>query len=158
MTCIGDPKSDKMVSHLHILYFTKNKCLVVPKKAYADQTRRDFGAMPLELMIDHATMRYMDHSFDHKRRVKRYEHFQVLQYDQRFQAERFLFLGADLAAAHFLVRRGASVKFVGDDTWYKRAVGKSLPGVKVEGMHLEAVDASGTELMFEGNHFTQLTK
>lgn len=34
--------------------------------------------------------------------------------------ERLLFLGPDLAAAHFLVHRGAAVKFVGDDNWYKK--------------------------------------
>lgn len=123
----------------------------MPKKALADQTRRDFGAMPLELMIDHTQLRYVDRSFDNKRRVKRYEYFQVLQYDQRFIAERFLFLGADLAAAHFLVRREASVKFVGDDTWYTRRGDKELPKRKMEGMYIEAIDASGTELMFEGN-------
>jgi hypothetical protein len=116
----------------------------------ADQTRRDFGAMPMELMTDHTQLRYMDHSFDNKKRVKRYEEFQVLQYDQRFVAERFLFLGADLAAAHFLVRREASVKFVGDETWYTRRGAKELPKRKVEGLYLEAIDASGTEFMFEG--------
>ncbi|KAI6228668.1 ATP synthase subunit s, mitochondrial [Aphelenchoides fujianensis] len=122
---------------------------VLPTKAYEDQTRRDAGAMPIELMIDHTMMRYVDHSFDNKRRVKRYEHFQLLQFDQRFIAERLLFLGADLAAAHFLVHRGASVKFVGDERWYKKGE-RELPGRKVEGLYLEAIDASGTELMFEG--------
>lgn len=38
----------------------------------------------------------------------------------RFIPERLLFLGPDLAAAHFLVHRGASVKFLGDDAWYKK--------------------------------------
>jgi hypothetical protein len=33
--------------------------VVLPKKALADQTRRDFGAMPLELMTDHTQLRYM---------------------------------------------------------------------------------------------------
>ena len=106
-------------------------------------------------------------------------------------AERLLFLGADLAAAHFLVHRGASVKFVGDENWYRRdkkkvssssfsglsdllilsfiapvveyvafwfcsihstisLQGYSLPGRKVPGLHIEAIDASGTELMYEG--------
>lgn len=41
--------------------------------------------------------------------------------------ERLLYLGPDLAAAHFLVHRGASVKFVGDDAWYKRD-GKGVRG------------------------------
>lgn len=108
--------------------------------------------MPLELLIDHAQLRYMDHSFDNKRRVKRYENFQVNQYDQRFRADRLLFLGTDLAAAHFLVRRGASVKFVDDDMWYKIGSKKLMPNTRVEGMFIEAIDASGTELMFEGKY------
>ncbi|KAI6172303.1 hypothetical protein M3Y98_00957800 [Aphelenchoides besseyi] len=122
---------------------------VLPQKAYEDQTSRDAGSMPIELQINHTMLRYVDHSFDNKRRVKRYEHFQLLQYDQRFIAERLLFLGADLAAAHFLVHRGASVKFVGDSHWYTRKNG-DLPGRKVDGLYIEAIDASRTELMFEG--------
>uniref|UniRef100_A0AC35FR24 Distal membrane arm assembly complex 2-like protein n=1 Tax=Panagrolaimus sp. PS1159 TaxID=55785 RepID=A0AC35FR24_9BILA len=61
-------------------------------------------------------------------------------------------LGADLAAAHFLVHRGAKVKFIGDDTWFKQDKKKryKLPGVRVPGMYIEAIDASGTELLFEG--------
>lgn len=127
---------------------------MLPQKPLADQTRRDSGAMPMELIIDHTQLRYMDHSFDNKQRVKRYENFQLLQYDQRFQAERFLFLGADLAAAHFLLHRKCSFKLVGDECWYKIGTDKAeLPYQKVEGMYLEAIDASGSELMFEGRNF-----
>ena len=64
-----------------------------------------------------------------------------------------LFLGPDLSAAHFIVHRWGTVKFVGDEKWYKRegVLGKyQLPGKKVEGLYLEAIDASRTELMFEG--------
>uniref|UniRef100_A0A0K0DBS2 ATP synthase subunit s, mitochondrial n=1 Tax=Angiostrongylus cantonensis TaxID=6313 RepID=A0A0K0DBS2_ANGCA len=70
----------------------------------------------------------------------------------RMIPERLLFLGPDLAAAHFLVHRGASVKFVGDDTWYKKDKNNryNLPGTKIPDLYLEAIDASGTELMFEG--------
>jgi len=132
------------------MYITPEKRQhVMEKKALADQTRRDYGAMPMELVINHTTMRYVDHSIDNKNRVKRYEKFQVLPYDQRFVPERFLFLGADLAAAHFLVRRDAAVKFVGDDTWYSHK-GKDLPRRRIETLRLEAIDASGTELIFEG--------
>jgi hypothetical protein len=53
----------------------------------------------------------------------------------RFIAERHLYLGPDLAAAHFLVHRGAAVKFIGNDVWFKRDdKGRySLPGTKVPG-------------------------
>ncbi|KAK5980352.1 hypothetical protein GCK32_004653 [Trichostrongylus colubriformis] len=125
---------------------------VLPKKDPADMTRKDQGALPMELLTAHTQMRYVDHSFDNIRRYNRYRHFQHLQYDQRMIPERLLFLGPDLAAAHFLVHRGASVKFVGDDAWYKKdkSGNYDLPGTKVPGLFLEAIDASGTELMFEG--------
>ncbi|ETN80838.1 hypothetical protein NECAME_08915 [Necator americanus] len=99
-------------------------------------TRKDTGAVSIDLLAAHTQMRYVDHSFDNIRRYRRYRHFQHLQYDQRMMPERLLFLGPDLAAAHFLVHRGASN--------YK------LPGRKIPGLHIEAIDASGTELMFEG--------
>ncbi|VDM92322.1 unnamed protein product, partial [Litomosoides sigmodontis] len=69
-----------------------------------------------------------------------------------FIPERLLFLGPDLAAAHFLVHRGAAVKFVADNVWIKKDdEGKyALPGQKIPGLHIEAIDASDTELMFEG--------
>ncbi|CAB3403453.1 unnamed protein product [Caenorhabditis bovis] len=125
---------------------------LAPKKARADQTRKDTGALPMELLTWHTQMRYVDHSIDNIRRHRRYTNFQHMQYDQRVNPERLLFLGADLAAAHFLVHRGAAVKFVGDDAWYKKDKNNrySLPGRKVENLFIEAIDASGTEIMFEG--------
>uniref|UniRef100_A0AC34FAA2 Mitochondrial ATP synthase regulatory component factor B n=1 Tax=Panagrolaimus sp. ES5 TaxID=591445 RepID=A0AC34FAA2_9BILA len=125
---------------------------VLPKKALADQTRQETGETSMEMLTAHTQMRYVDHSFDNIRRCKEYDHFIGLQYDQRFLPERLLFLGPDLAAAHFLVHRGAQVKFVGDDTWFKQDKKKryKLPGVRVPGMYIEAIDASGTELLFEG--------
>uniref|UniRef100_A0A915PR94 ATP synthase subunit s-like protein n=1 Tax=Setaria digitata TaxID=48799 RepID=A0A915PR94_9BILA len=70
----------------------------------------------------------------------------------RFIPERLLFLGPDLAAAHFLVHRGAAVKFVGDNVWIKKDEkgNYALPGRKIPGLYIEAIDASDTELMFEG--------
>lgn len=49
--------------------------------------------------------------------------------------------------------RNGTVKFVGDDRWYRREGRMGtyyLPGKKTEGYYVEAIDASGTELMFEG--------
>lgn len=70
----------------------------------------------------------------------------------RFNAERLLFLGPDLAAAYFIVHRYGAVKFVNDDEWHKRNKNGryELPWTKVPGLYLEAIDASNTELMFEG--------
>uniref|UniRef100_A0A1I7WUS9 Polypeptide N-acetylgalactosaminyltransferase n=1 Tax=Heterorhabditis bacteriophora TaxID=37862 RepID=A0A1I7WUS9_HETBA len=131
----------------------------LPKKDRADRTRRYTGALPIELLTNHTQMRYIDHSFDNIRRFRRYQHFQHLQYDQRMIPERLLFLGPDLAAAHFLVHRGAAVKFIEDKNWYKRYKNDpyNLPGRKIPGLFLEAIDASGTELMFEGDIFAECT-
>ncbi|CAI5444079.1 unnamed protein product [Caenorhabditis angaria] len=125
---------------------------LAPKKNVADMTRRETGALPMELLTWHTQMRYVDHSIDNIRRYRRYRNFQHMQYDQRVIAERLLFLGPDLAAAHFLVHRGAAVKFIGDDNWYKKDKFNrySLPGRKVENLFIEAIDASGTQIMFEG--------
>uniref|UniRef100_A0A914L9T4 ATP synthase subunit s-like protein n=1 Tax=Meloidogyne incognita TaxID=6306 RepID=A0A914L9T4_MELIC len=111
------------------------------------------GTFPTQYHIAMKQLRYVDHSFDNLRRCKDYRRFQYLQFDQRFMPERLLFLGPDLAAAHFIVHRNGSVKFMEDPNWYKRE-GRLrryfLPGKKVDGMYVEAIDASGTELMFEG--------
>uniref|UniRef100_A0A915BYR8 ATP synthase subunit s-like protein n=1 Tax=Parascaris univalens TaxID=6257 RepID=A0A915BYR8_PARUN len=135
------------------LYITPERSSdVLPKKAREDETRKDTGAFPIDLMTFHTQMRYVDHSFDNTRRFKRYRHFQYLQFDQRFIPERLLFLGPDLAAAHFLVHRDAAVKFVGENVWIKKdKKGRyDLPGRRVPDLFIEAVDASDTELMFEG--------
>ncbi|UMM21379.1 hypothetical protein L5515_003085 [Caenorhabditis briggsae] len=125
---------------------------LTPKKAPADMTRKDTGQLPMELLTWHTQMRYVDHSIDNIKRYRRYKNFQHMQYDQRVIPERLLFLGADLAAAHFLVHRGAAVKFVGDDNWYKKDKWNrySLPGQKVDNLFIEAIDASNTQIMFEG--------
>ncbi|CAD8126359.1 ATP synthase subunit s-like protein [Caenorhabditis elegans] len=114
-----------------------------PKKAPADMTRKDTGQLPMELLTWHTQMRYVDHSIDNIKRYRRYK---------KVIPERLLFLGPDLAAAHFLVHRGAAVKFVGDDNWYKKDKWNrySLPGRKVDNLFIEAIDASGTQIMFEG--------
>ncbi|KAL3085296.1 hypothetical protein niasHS_010365 [Heterodera schachtii] len=136
------------------LYLTpENIKTVMPKKDIEDQTRFDRGAFTMEYLTMHTQMRYLDHNMDNIRRCRDYRKFQAMQYDQRFLPDRLIFLGADLAAAHFIVHRHGSVKFVGDDHWYKRE-GRAgtyyLPGTKTEGFYVEAIDASGTELMFEG--------
>ncbi|KAK0417347.1 hypothetical protein QR680_012955 [Steinernema hermaphroditum] len=147
---------DRVTNYIRLptgLYITPERVEhVMPKKAPEDMTRKDSGALPIDLLTFHTQMRYVDHSLDNTRRFERYEHFQHLQYDQRLIPERLLFLGPDLAAAHFLVHRGAAIKLVADDTWIKkdRWGQYSLPGRKVPDLKLEAIDASGTELMFEG--------
>ncbi|KAF7636924.1 hypothetical protein Mgra_00003663 [Meloidogyne graminicola] len=137
-----------------VFYLTPERSQdVMPKKAIQDQDNWMLGMYPIQWHVGLKQMRYVDHSFDNLRRCGDYRHFQYLQFDQRFLPERLMFLGADLAAAHFIVHRNGSVKFLGDPHWHKREGifrKYSLPGTKVEGMYLEAIDASGTELMFEG--------
>lgn len=110
--------------------------------------------MPVDFHAYHTQFRYLDHSFDNVRRVKEYNRFQVMQYDQRFIPERLLYLGADIAAAHFLAYRGGAVKFIGQDSWISRKNKNvsQLPTLKRPGYYLEGIDASGMELMFEGEH------
>ncbi|KAG0413326.1 hypothetical protein HPB47_009514 [Ixodes persulcatus] len=71
---------------------------------------------------------------------------------QGFYAERHGILGPDLAAASFLVFRGAAVKFHGKDDWYRKAEDGSigLPQSYEDGWRVEAVDASEVELLYEG--------
>uniref|UniRef100_A0A023GB18 ATP synthase subunit s-like protein n=1 Tax=Amblyomma triste TaxID=251400 RepID=A0A023GB18_AMBTT len=71
---------------------------------------------------------------------------------QKFIPERHGILGPDLAAASFLVFRGALVKFHGNDKWFKRTKDgdTGLPGKRQPGWVLEAIDASDTEIYYEG--------
>lgn len=72
--------------------------------------------------------------------------------EQKFLKQRHAVLGPDLATAHFIIARGGQVKMVGQNYWHKKTEDDEvpLPGRKTPGYTLEAVDASGTELMYEG--------
>ena len=64
-------------------------------------------------------------------------------------------LGYELGAAHFLVHRFGAVKFIGQEKWIVRDGEKgsdylSLPNLYDPKYVLEAIDASGTSLMYEG--------
>ncbi|XP_077522209.1 distal membrane arm assembly component 2 [Amblyomma americanum] len=78
---------------------------------------------------------------------------------QMFIAERHGILGPDLAAASFLLFRGALVKFRGKDQWFKKTKDgdTGLPVKHEPGWLLEAIDATNTELYYEGlNNLTCL--
>lgn len=86
--------------------------------------------------------------------------FERTREQQQFIAQRHYILGPDLATAHFMVARGASVKMVGHSNWVKSTKDKKvpLPNKKDHTFKLEAVDASGIDLMYEGlDNFIQLT-
>ncbi|CAL4060887.1 unnamed protein product, partial [Meganyctiphanes norvegica] len=69
-----------------------------------------------------------------------------------YLTERVQAVGFDLAAAHFIVHRGGRVRFKGADTWtcQDKNGEYSLPGYYKEGIHVEAIDASETSLVYEG--------
>lgn len=71
---------------------------------------------------------------------------------QKFFAERHGILGADLAAASFLIFRGALVKFHGNDEWFKKQKDDEtgLPVKYEPGWVVEAIDAANAELYYEG--------
>uniref|UniRef100_A0A5S6QI88 Uncharacterized protein n=1 Tax=Trichuris muris TaxID=70415 RepID=A0A5S6QI88_TRIMR len=141
-------------------YFKGSKVYVTPEiesfappdKDPGNLSNVERGGMAFETRHYYARFRYFDL---HPRTVRLYEEYQQLithQYDQRFIPERHLLLGPDLAASHFIVHRGGSVKFVGDDRWH--CMNKSgvyvLPGRQIPDLWVEGIDASNTALMFEG--------
>lgn len=71
---------------------------------------------------------------------------------QYYLPERTQVLGSELAAAHFTLYRGGSVKFFGDDNWHKAdAWGEyDLPNNRRDDMFLQAIDCSGMRLHYEG--------
>ncbi|XP_064483810.1 distal membrane-arm assembly complex protein 2-like [Ornithodoros turicata] len=91
-------------------------------------------------------------TLDMLREKRKLRTFEKRVYDQRYIPERHGILGPDLAAAAFLLHRGASVKFVGKEEWYKKKEDEEtgLPIRHEEGWNLEAIDASETELIYEG--------
>jgi len=89
--------------------------------------------------------------------IKKWKDKEVEEHEllkQRFIPERHNILGYDLATAHFVVYRGGRVKFAGTDKWISKpedvVICEDLPKKYVEGMFLEAIDASETNILYEG--------
>lgn len=74
------------------------------------------------------------------------------RYLQQFIPERHAILGNDLAAAHFLVFRGAKVRFVDEPNWAQKDKDDnySLPDKYVHGLFIEDIDCEGTIIYYEG--------
>jgi len=74
------------------------------------------------------------------------------QLTQTYVTERVQAVGFDLAAAHFLVHRGGRVRFKDDINWtgQDKDGEYSLPAHYKEEFKVEAIDASGTSLVYEG--------
>lgn len=71
---------------------------------------------------------------------------------QQFVDDRHRILGNDLAAAHFLVFRGAGVRFFGQKGWLKAEKGAdpNLPKTYQPDVFVEAIDCEGVEIYYEG--------
>uniref|UniRef100_A0A6P7GW71 ATP synthase subunit s-like protein n=1 Tax=Diabrotica virgifera virgifera TaxID=50390 RepID=A0A6P7GW71_DIAVI len=71
---------------------------------------------------------------------------------QSYIPERHQILGNELAAAHFIVHRGGSVKFFNEDKWIKADDDNnySLPRHYEEEKILQAIDCTDMDLYYEG--------
>jgi len=85
---------------------------------------------------------------------KRQERLQAefVKKDQMYLAERVTALGPELAAATFLVHRGAAVKFHEFDEWVVKDKDDlyKLPREQAEGYTLEAIDMGGFNIIASG--------
>ncbi|KAK7060653.1 ATP synthase subunit s-like protein [Halocaridina rubra] len=72
--------------------------------------------------------------------------------DQSFLPERVSVLGCELAAAHFIVYRGGKVRAKGSNEWIVKDSDDNydLPRHYTPGYFVEAIDAPGTKLIYEG--------
>ena len=59
----------------------------------------------------------------------------------RFSPQQVQILGSDIAAAQFMVKRGAAAKFVGRDSWFScdKDGNTTLPNHYIQGFYLEAL-------------------
>lgn len=80
------------------------------------------------------------------------EKVQAIKADQKFVPERHETLGADLAAAHFIIHRSGRIKFKGDTHWRELdEKGKhNLPNTYNPSYLLEAIDVNGFDMHYEG--------
>lgn len=73
--------------------------------------------------------------------------------EQQYLEERHNALGTDLAAAHFIVYRGGSVKFCDHSEWVthgKEEYDDHLPNKYDPSFYVEALDLTGMKIVYEG--------
>ncbi|CAC5419561.1 Distal membrane-arm assembly complex protein 2 [Mytilus coruscus] len=87
--------------------------------------------------------------FVHKAKLKTFE---ALKENQKWKKERHDKLGPELAAAHFIVGRGGAVKLLDRNRWIRRdhTGSYTLPRWMMDNMFVEGIDASYTDLLYEG--------
>jgi len=93
----------------------------------------------------------IDFSPDAVREMLERKELKRLREGQQFNYLRHQILDSDLSVAHMIVARGGSVKMLGDDKWVKLTADKKvpLPNKKDSSYKLEAIDASGLDLVYE---------
>ncbi|XP_015908577.1 distal membrane-arm assembly complex protein 2 isoform X2 [Parasteatoda tepidariorum] len=86
-----------------------------------------------------------------KARMKRKQLEDMIE-DQRFLSERHRILGPNLATTHFICARGGKVRFKGSNIWAEETDlrGGHIPQKYVPGYFVEEIDASNTNLCYEG--------
>lgn len=69
---------------------------------------------------------------------------------QKYNEEKVIQLGPDLAAAEIILRIGGRVKFVDDDIWYRRFEDGTypIPRQYEEGFHVQGIDVSNIVLFY----------
>lgn len=87
--------------------------------------------------------------------IKRYAArttFEASRKDQMFNQDRIDTLGPEIGPAHFIIARNGAVKFKDRKNWIRVDASGSfaVPRHKVDCLYLEGIDASNTELMYEG--------
>jgi len=96
-------------------------------------------------------LKHPEHYFPNQR-IRAY---QQLVASQKFVGERVLALGPDLAAAVFLINRNCRVKFKDRPAWVSadamiKIKGMGIPASWQPGWYVEAIDASCSNLVYEG--------
>lgn len=77
--------------------------------------------------------------------------FQELRESHTMDDENFKHLGANLATAHLITSHGGAIKWEGSNEWIdeNHTYHTPLPTQRVQNLFIEAIDASGTSMMYE---------
>jgi len=160
---------------LFVSQFTPSRSLVTGRILYLKpKDKESWGTEPEEHVLPEKEWKSMFHYFQPKKglgidvvhrlqkgvdlrpqAIKKWYHERKALKNvvtQSYITERVQAVGFDLAAAHFIVHRAGRVRFKGANIWTGQDKNGeySLPGHYQEGVYVEAIDASGTSLVYEG--------
>lgn len=144
--------SDKTAEKTAKYFNTNDDYVAIDSRPNILETAGSFfkGLSPDFVSSMHKIPTYFTREATFERKLKREANLRAAS--QRFFPERHGILGPDLAAASFLVFRGARVKFRGKNGWHTKTEDDDtgLPYKYEPGWVLEAIDATDTELYYEG--------